>query len=121
MYPETMHLDGLVAEDGDKVLELSSQKNPQVPQEEEALNFLHCNGSSTLLLPREDSHTGKGKGIMNSSNLQAQASTSNGQVDVNISPWENQLLYQTGTFKISVCVPINWLAKKFPKNFEVQT
>lgn len=52
MFPQTMHLDGLVAKDGGKVLEQSSQKDAlQVLQQEEALNFLDCNGS-TLLLPR---------------------------------------------------------------------
>lgn len=47
-----MQLDGLVAKDRGSVLELSSQKDPQVLQEEEALNFLDYNASSTLLLPR---------------------------------------------------------------------
>lgn len=63
-----------------------------------SLNSLMCGGNMQSE-EQMNSHTGKGKDIMNSSNIsQAQASTSYGQVDINISPWENQLLYQTGTF-----------------------
>lgn len=63
-----------------------------------SLDLRMCGGN----LQREEqmnSHRGKGKEIMDINNLQAEASTSYGQVDVNISPWENHLLYQTGIFK----------------------